>query len=102
MQRKDAMSETVDVRVAANGRLVLPKTVREAMGLDGETVVTLVMEEGGVRLIPLSERIAEAQALYRATARRDRTVDDFLRERREEADREEAEAEAARAAVEPT
>ena len=94
------MSETVDVRVAANGRLVLPKAVREAMGLDGETVVTLVMEEDGVRLVPLSERIRQAQALYRATARKDRTVDDFLRERREETDSEEAEA--ARAAAEPS
>ena len=92
------MSETVDVRVAANGRLVLPKAVREAMGLDGETVVTLVMEEDGVRLVPLSERIRQAQALYRATARKARTVDDFLRERREETDSEEAEA--ARAAAE--
>ena len=37
----------IDLKVAANGRMVLPKSVREAMGLSGDTKVTAIVEAGG-------------------------------------------------------
>lgn len=38
------MALTMDVRVAENGRLILPQSVRKAMGLTGETKVILTLE----------------------------------------------------------
>ena len=54
----------IDLKVAANGRMVLPKSVREAMGLSGE--------------------------LYLQAVKSPRTTEDFLRDRREEAGHDEA------------
>lgn len=79
----------IDFRVAANGRMVLPKAVREAMGLQGETRVTAIVEKDGVRLVPMSHRVRRAQELYRRAIKQPRTTEDFLRDRREEARREE-------------
>lgn len=82
------MGKAFDVKVAHNGRLVLPKTVREVLGLpDGGTVVFSV-EGDEVRLTSIRHSIQYAQALYRRHATRDLSVDDFLAERRAEAARE--------------
>lgn len=35
------MPDTIDVRVASNGRLILPLAVRQAMGLRGESPLIL-------------------------------------------------------------
>ena len=41
------MAELVtDVKMAANGRLVLPRAVRRAIGIDGETRLIVTVEEG--------------------------------------------------------
>ena len=87
------MSETIDLRVAANGRMVLPKVVRDAMGLSGDTKVTLTIEGDSVRLEPLSHRVLRARKLYLQSRRSARTVEDFLRDRRVEAAREEGDTE---------
>ena len=82
------MSAAFDAKVAHNGRLVLPKMVREALGLtDGGTVVFSV-EGGEVKLTSIQQSIKRAQALYRQYATDSLTVDDFIAERRAEADRE--------------
>ena len=83
------MSNTVDLRIASNGRLVLPKAMRDAMGLDGEARVVATLDGDEVRLTPVHHGARRAQALYQAHATSPRSVDDFLRDRREEADREE-------------
>lgn len=80
----------IDLNIAANGRMVLPKAVREAMGLRGASKVTVIMDDDGVRLETPLQRLERAKALYRKTAKNPRTVDDFLRDRREEAEREDA------------
>ena len=79
----------MDVKVAANGRLILPRAARDAMGLSGETKLHLEIEGNVVRLEPLSRRVLRAQELYRQAVKHPRTVDDFLRDRREEAEAEE-------------
>ena len=82
----------MDVRVASNGRLILPRQAREAMGLSGDTIVSLVIEGDVVRLVPLSHRVRRAREMYREAVTEPRTTEDFLRDRREEAEREEGEA----------
>lgn len=80
----------IDLNIAANGRMVIPKSVREALGLHGAAKVTLILDEDGVRLETPLQKLERARALYRKTAKNPRTNDDFLRDRREEGKREKA------------
>ena len=79
----------MDVRVAANGRLILPRPVRDAMGLTGDTKVSLIIEGDVVRLEPLGHRVRRARQLYREAVTNPRSTDDFLQDRHAEADAEE-------------
>lgn len=83
------MADTMDVRVAENGRLILPLAVRQAMGLRGESKLILTLEGDEVRLMPVRHGVRRAQALYRQHTTAARTTDDFLADRAEEAAREE-------------
>ena len=81
--------QTTPVRIAANGRMVLPRAAREALGAQGASTIFLTLEDGEVKLTSVQQNILRAQALYRQHVKRDRSTDDFLRERRAEAAREE-------------
>ena len=83
------MQETIDIRIAPNGRMVLPRAARAALGVTGAGVVVLSIEGGDVRLTSMQQSIKRAQDLYRQHAARDLPVEDFLAERRAEAGREE-------------
>ena len=83
------MSETIDLRVGANGRMVLPKAIRQALGLSGDTKVIATVEGDEVRLTPIHHGVRRAQDLYRQHVTNDRSTDDFLRERRAEAEADE-------------
>jgi AbrB family looped-hinge helix DNA binding protein len=72
------MSLREKVRVAENGRLVLPKAIREAAGIAGETRLSVRVEDGEIRLSPANRNVTRAQALYRKHVKRDFTSDDFL------------------------
>ena len=76
-------------KVAADGRLILPREARRAMGLSGDTRVTLTIEGDVVRLAPLGHRVRLARELHRQAVARPRTTEDFLRDRREGAARDE-------------
>lgn len=77
------MSEaSYDVKVAPNGRVILPKAVRQALGITGEGKVTIALTDAGVQMHPLSAHVRRAQDLYRQYAKNDLTVDDFLEQRR--------------------
>ena len=71
-----------DVRVAQNGRVVLPKQVREALGITGEGKVTIALTDEGVQMHPMSVHVRRAQELYRRHAKNAGSVDDFLAQRR--------------------
>lgn len=86
------MAETIDLRVGANGRMVLPKVLRQAMGLSGDTKVIATIDGDEVRLTPIHHGALRAQELYRQYAKNGRTVDDFLADRRAEADADESNA----------
>ena len=77
--------QTIDVRVASNGRMVLPAAVRKALGLHGDTKVILTVEDDQVRLSPIGHGVSRAQALYREHAKHARTTDDFLEDRKKDA-----------------
>nr|WP_281822841.1 AbrB/MazE/SpoVT family DNA-binding domain-containing protein [Sphingobium sp. BS19] len=65
--------------------MVLPRAVREALGMvDGGTVV-LSIEGDEVKLTSIRRSIVRAQELYRQHVKDDGTVADFLAERRVEA-----------------
>jgi AbrB family looped-hinge helix DNA binding protein len=78
-------TQTMDIKIARNGRMILPASVRKAMGLHGDAKVILTVEDDQVRLSPISRGVSRAQALYRAHACQARTTDDFLRDRKAEA-----------------
>ena len=77
--------KTIGVRVASNGRLVLPKAARAALGIDGEGVVNLLIEGDEVRLTSRRAGIAHAQALYRKHIKNGTSSDEFVEQRRREA-----------------
>lgn len=77
--------QTMDIKVASNGRMILPLSVRKAMGLYGEAKVILTIENDQVRLSPIGHGISRAKALYREHASHHRTTDDFLNDRAVEA-----------------
>jgi bifunctional DNA-binding transcriptional regulator/antitoxin component of YhaV-PrlF toxin-antitoxin module len=79
------MSNSMSVRVASNGRLVLPKAIRKALGVENAGVVVMSVVDDEVRLTSVAKNIAAAQAYYKAHVLRDATTDDFLEDRRKEA-----------------
>ena len=78
-------SQTIDINVASNGRMILPAAVRKAMGLQGDTKVILTVEDDQVRLSPIGHGVSRAQAIYREHAKHARSTDDFLEDRKAEA-----------------
>jgi len=78
-------TQSIDVKVASNGRMILPASVRKAMGLHGDAKVILTVEDDQVRLSPIGHGVSRAQALYREHAKQARTIDDFLSDRKAEA-----------------
>ena len=78
-------AQTMDIRVAGNGRMILPLSVRKAMGLHGDAKVILTIEDDQVRLSPIGHGVSRAKALYREHAKHDRTTDQFLTDRTDEA-----------------
>ena len=74
-------TQSIDVRVASNGRMILPASVRKAMGLHGDAKVILTVENDEVRLSPIGHGVSRAQALYREHVKEARTIDDFLSDR---------------------
>lgn len=77
--------DAISVHVASNGRLVLPKAMRAALGLKDAGVVVMSVVNEEVHLTSMASNIAAAQAMYRAHVVRDQTTDEFLAQRRLEA-----------------
>ena len=84
------MQEMLDVRVATNGRMVLPRSVRKVLGVTGAGVVVLSIDGDEVKLSSMRQSINRAQALYRAHVANDRSSADFIEERRIEAEQDQA------------
>ena len=78
------------VKIASNGRLVLPKSAREALGIEDAGVLALSIEGDHVRLSSIQADLKRVQALYRKHVKNGTSSDEFLEQRRREAEREEA------------
>ena len=76
------MTLVTDVKLAANGRMLLPQAVRDAMGITGETRIIVTVDGTDVRLSPIKNVVSKLQALYREHATQDADSTAFLDERR--------------------
>lgn len=79
------MTASLSIRVASNGRMVLPKAIRTALGLKDAGVIVVSVVDNEIRLTSMAKNIAAAQAYYREHVVNDNSTDDFLAERRKEA-----------------
>jgi bifunctional DNA-binding transcriptional regulator/antitoxin component of YhaV-PrlF toxin-antitoxin module len=82
------MAEQIEVRIMPNGRMVLPKAARAALGLAGAGVIAVSVEGDEVKLTSMAASIRKAQALYQAHVKDDQSSEDFLEARKAEAARE--------------
>ena len=84
------MSHIERVTVGDRGRLVLPSSVRAALGLTPGTRMLLSTEEdGSLRLRPYRAVADQNRGLFADLSERGSLVDELLAERRAEAQREE-------------
>lgn len=76
-------------RVNENGRVVIPASFRQALGIKAGDTVVLRLDNGELRITTLRQRLAKAQQLVRKHVARSRSLaDELIAERREAAKRE--------------
>ena len=77
-------------RVTESGRVSLPAELRKAIGLERGGDVVFALEGREIRIVPLDEVVARAQALSRRLLgdNPDASTRGFIAERRREAKRE--------------
>ena len=75
------------VKIIEGGKLVIPASMRKAMGIArGDTVVVELLSDGELRVRSLASAIREAQAIVRKSVRRDRSLaEELMRERKRDA-----------------
>ena len=78
------------VKIIEGGKLVIPASMRRAMGIArGDTVVVELLPDGELRVRPLASTIREAQEVVRKSVRPARSLaDELMRERKRDAVRE--------------
>jgi AbrB family looped-hinge helix DNA binding protein len=81
---------TISAKMAENGRITIPLNVRAAVGLERGGSVVLEVVDGELRLRSVAQAMDRARAISRKiiAGRQGFTVDDFLADRRREAERE--------------
>ena len=83
------LKHQVWTRVDKHGRIVIPAEFREQLELAPGTKVRVWVEDGEVRLMSSAESIRQIQEMaHRITGGKKGIVDDFIAERRREAERE--------------
>lgn len=91
------MGELVRVKVDAPGRVVVPKELREALGIPDGGELTLSVQDGELRGLTRMAALRKLQADLRSRRKPDDTgsvVDELIADRRAEVERERAEDEA--------
>jgi AbrB family looped-hinge helix DNA binding protein len=77
------------VRVASGGRIVIPAEVRQELGIKEGEEILISRGQDGYRLTTYREAIQRAQDLFTGTKKPgEMVVDEFLRERCVEAEKE--------------
>jgi len=84
------MAHTEQVTIGDRGRLVLPASIRAALGLKpGTRMVLSTEDDGSLRLRPYRAVADESRGLFAGLAAKGSLVSELLTERRAEAEREE-------------
>jgi AbrB family looped-hinge helix DNA binding protein len=80
----------IRVRLSESGRLSIPASFRKAVGLEAGGDVLVELEGKEIRIRSLNEAVAQAQAMARRllAGHPEASVDDFIAERRREAEKE--------------
>jgi AbrB family looped-hinge helix DNA binding protein len=83
----------IELKVASNGRIVIPSDVRKALGIENGGSLWLESTETELVLRTKRQKLARAQAMVRALLKdvKGSAVDSLIADRRAEFDREEAE-----------
>ncbi len=76
------------LKIAPNGRVVIPAAARAAMRVDASGIVTARMEDGVLRLITPMMAVEKIRKLIKRHAGDRSLVDELIAERRAEAERE--------------
>jgi AbrB family transcriptional regulator, stage V sporulation protein T len=80
---------TYQAKVIAGGKIVIPAELRRELGIkDGDVLVLDRAEDGSLAIKTHDQIIREGQATIRSMLQRPFTVDEFIAERRAEAERE--------------
>ena len=76
-------------KVIAGGKIVIPAELRREFGIkDGDMLVLDHGSDGSIAIKTHSQIIREGQAEFRAALKQPFTVDEFIAEKRAEAERE--------------
>ena len=76
------------VQVREHGRLNLPKSLRQTLGLEGEGhLVFRVRDDGSVEVVSAHALAHRARGMFRHLKTEESETDTFIAERRQEADR---------------
>lgn len=78
-------------KINGNGRIVIPKAMRNALGVKPGDEVMLRLQEEGVVIYTLARAVRNIQRDLRQHATRASIVDELIAERQSEFEREEAE-----------
>lgn len=79
----------VKCRINANGRIVIPAPIREALGIHAGDELVLYVEDGALRVEPQRDRISRVQAsLNRLIPPQRKLSHELIADRHEEAKRE--------------
>jgi bifunctional DNA-binding transcriptional regulator/antitoxin component of YhaV-PrlF toxin-antitoxin module len=83
------MPQKTRLKMAANGRLVIPLEFRKALGVTAGGELILSWEDDGLRIATIKQNLERAQRHARKYAKPGvSVVDEFIKERREAAKRE--------------
>ena len=78
------MAHEHSIKVAKNGRMVLPVQLRRHIGLEGEGLVVASLEGTTVKLRPMTDKISEVQKLVRQWSKTSYSTNDLLKDRKAE------------------
>lgn len=76
-------------KIIAGGKIVIPAELRRDLGMiDGDSVTITRSSDGALSIRTHNQVVAEGQRKYREMLKSPFTVDDFVAERRREAERD--------------
>jgi AbrB family looped-hinge helix DNA binding protein len=80
---------TYPAKVIAGGKIVIPAELRRALGIqDGDVLVVDQASDGTLSIKTHAQIVKDGQREFRAMLKRPFTVDDFIADKRAEAERD--------------